>query len=503
MNNLLQPGHHPDADQLSAFAEHALPPHEQQQTLAHLATCADCRALVYLTQQANPVESPQPVPTRRPWFTRWNLALPAAAALACLVVLTIHLRTITPQKPAAPTITAAIEPTHPPLPTTPPAPAVPSVQPSRPSHSSLALSPAPFTLSPAPAQKTPQPLFAPKAISGGLAARAGAPVASPQSQLHGALFSGAAIGGVASDKVTQEDGIINGRVTDQSGAAIPEARITATNTATGDQLTRQSAGSGAFQLSPLQPGKYTVEAAAQGFQKLQQNVEVASQQQVGLNLKLPVGSTSETVTVTNVPPVLETSNATLANSIDGGAAAGSPRPRILQVAPPPPPPPLPAPSSNAVSGASLDATSDTATPLANGAGIGGARPSVMNANALTLSRLARRQLNLPSHLATLSTITKASQTLAIDTAGALFRSDDAGATWHLIPTQWQGHALTLRLASSPPLAAPAISQNKATTTEAKAAPQPAAAPTAPSIFELTTDTGASYTSSDGQTWRRK
>ena len=92
MSELLQPARHPDADQLSAFVEHALPPHEQQQTLAHLAICADCRAIVALSMP--PLEEspkPRPEPVRQPWFSGWHLALAAAAAFAGLAFL-IHVR---------------------------------------------------------------------------------------------------------------------------------------------------------------------------------------------------------------------------------------------------------------------------------------------------------------------------------------------------------------------------------------------------------------------------
>ena len=88
MSELLQPGQHPDADQLNAFVEHALPQHEHQQTLAHLAICPDCRTIVSLslpTVEESPV--PEPEPARKPWFSGWNLAWPAAAALAGLVVI--------------------------------------------------------------------------------------------------------------------------------------------------------------------------------------------------------------------------------------------------------------------------------------------------------------------------------------------------------------------------------------------------------------------------------
>src|ERR1700720_1860637 len=96
MSDLLQPGQHPDADQLSAFIEHALPLHEQQQTLAHLAICAGCREIIYMSQQHNHDDSQetQTIAKRRPWLSRWNAVWPAAAALACVVILTIHIHNV-------------------------------------------------------------------------------------------------------------------------------------------------------------------------------------------------------------------------------------------------------------------------------------------------------------------------------------------------------------------------------------------------------------------------
>ena len=61
MSELLQSGQHPDADQLSAFLEHALPAHEQEETLAHLAICPHCRSIVALSM---PTADPLPPGTR-------------------------------------------------------------------------------------------------------------------------------------------------------------------------------------------------------------------------------------------------------------------------------------------------------------------------------------------------------------------------------------------------------------------------------------------------------
>lgn len=120
MTTPFQPGQHPDADQLNAFVEHTLPLHEQQATLAHLATCSDCRAIVYLAQPPAPEPHPKPVHARAPLFARWMLAFPAAAALACLIFLTIHFRNPASNQIAVPT-TAHIE--TPPPPSAPPGPA--------------------------------------------------------------------------------------------------------------------------------------------------------------------------------------------------------------------------------------------------------------------------------------------------------------------------------------------------------------------------------------------
>jgi hypothetical protein len=123
MSDIFQPGltmdqAHPDADQLTAFAEHALPPHEQQQTLAHLATCADCRQIVFLAQQAVEMEAIEPLPMRirKPWFAGWNLVLPAMLAVAGIVAFSLYLRNFS--KPATrldAVTTAQVEPQSPPV----------------------------------------------------------------------------------------------------------------------------------------------------------------------------------------------------------------------------------------------------------------------------------------------------------------------------------------------------------------------------------------------------
>jgi hypothetical protein len=92
MSELLQFGPHPDADQLSAFVERALPADERERTLAHLAVCPECRAVVALSLP--PVDEPaKPLceQARSRWFSGWNLAWSTATALAATIFFTVYV----------------------------------------------------------------------------------------------------------------------------------------------------------------------------------------------------------------------------------------------------------------------------------------------------------------------------------------------------------------------------------------------------------------------------
>ena len=107
-------------------------------------------------------------------------------------------------------------------------------------------------------------------------------------------------------------GAIAGVVSDSTGAVIPNATVTATSVATGTKVVRTTTGAGDYNLTPLNPGMYTVTVEAQGFQQLvQQNVNVDALATTALPIKLTVGNTSESVTVTEAPPQLSTTDATL------------------------------------------------------------------------------------------------------------------------------------------------------------------------------------------------
>src|SRR5580704_2426040 len=63
----------------------------------------------------------------------------------------------------------------------------------------------------------------------------------------------------------QSSGTVTGTVTDSTGAIVPNATITAHNSATGVDTIRTSNGSGLYVLV-LQAGTYRIEGSAAGFQ---------------------------------------------------------------------------------------------------------------------------------------------------------------------------------------------------------------------------------------------
>ena len=116
---------------------------------------------------------------------------------------------------------------------------------------------------------------------------------------------------------TGGEGAISGTVTDTTGAVVPNAQVVATNNGTGVQTKRTSSSDGLYNIAPLTPGTYTVTVTADGFNQFkQENVVVNALNTFGLNVNLKAGSVNETVTVTDAPPALETTNATLGGTIE-------------------------------------------------------------------------------------------------------------------------------------------------------------------------------------------
>lgn len=109
---------------------------------------------------------------------------------------------------------------------------------------------------------------------------------------------------------------LEGVVADQSGAAVSDAKVTATNQATGVARDTQTNTSGFYRITGLPPGIYTVIAEAPTFKsQTTTNVAISAEAVRGLNLSLQPGPAQESVTVTGATTALETENANIAGTI--------------------------------------------------------------------------------------------------------------------------------------------------------------------------------------------
>jgi len=96
----------------------------------------------------------------------------------------------------------------------------------------------------------------------------------------------------------QDNASITGTVADPSGAAVVNASLTLTNTATGQARHVVSNSSGDYLFPNVGVGRYTLEASASGFQKfVRTGIVVNVAQTLEENVAFKVGNTQEMVTV--------------------------------------------------------------------------------------------------------------------------------------------------------------------------------------------------------------
>ena len=132
-----------------------------------------------------------------------------------------------------------------------------------------------------------------------------------------ALFT-VALFALASIVVAQtETGQITGTVVDQSGAAVPNATITVKSAETGITRGAASNGSGAYIVTNLLPGEYTVTAAAPGFAQSAEKVTVTIGGKITADLKLEVGKASTIVEVAGTAVQVNTETQTLSTVVSG------------------------------------------------------------------------------------------------------------------------------------------------------------------------------------------
>jgi outer membrane receptor protein involved in Fe transport len=128
-------------------------------------------------------------------------------------------------------------------------------------------------------------------------------------------FAQSAVGGAS----------LNGTITDASGAVVPNAKVTATNPATGLTRATQTSDVGLYNFAGLPVGNYDLSVAAQGFKAAKRTgVPLQIGAVATVDVRLEVGNMQETVSVSAEAPVVETTRSSAASNVTEKAVGNLP-----------------------------------------------------------------------------------------------------------------------------------------------------------------------------------
>ena len=120
---------------------------------------------------------------------------------------------------------------------------------------------------------------------------------------------------LAAQKTT---GTITGVVTDQAGAVVPGAEVTATNIENGSTRSAKSGASGEYVITDLAAGTYNVSFKQANFREyISKGVQLFVSSTATVNGTLTVGSASEQMTVEANAVQVETTTGAVGNVIEG------------------------------------------------------------------------------------------------------------------------------------------------------------------------------------------
>jgi hypothetical protein len=121
----------------------------------------------------------------------------------------------------------------------------------------------------------------------------------------------------ASGRAQTDTGRVTGIVTDSTGALLPGAAVTLTNTATGIVQTATSGSDGNYTFAAVTRGNYTVAATATGFETVSQAFELQVSQVKTADLHLKPGASGITIDVTDAAPIVDVSTSSTGEVIEG------------------------------------------------------------------------------------------------------------------------------------------------------------------------------------------
>jgi hypothetical protein len=119
-------------------------------------------------------------------------------------------------------------------------------------------------------------------------------------------------------------GALRGVVKDAQGI-IPGVTVTLVNESTNISRETVTNETGEYSFPAVEPSTYTVKVSLQGFRSFERTgVRIGTQQNVGLDVVLEVGTLEETITVTAQAPLIESTNASVGGVIDAAALGAIP-----------------------------------------------------------------------------------------------------------------------------------------------------------------------------------
>ncbi len=118
---------------------------------------------------------------------------------------------------------------------------------------------------------------------------------------------------------------LTGVVVDSSGAVVPGAEVTASNTGTGVERSAQTNDGGTYTIPFLPPGSYNIAVNSEGFRSVvRDDVRLEVNQVARVDFSLEVGAVTETVEVTGSVPLLESQSSSLGQVIESQAISDLP-----------------------------------------------------------------------------------------------------------------------------------------------------------------------------------
>ena len=110
----------------------------------------------------------------------------------------------------------------------------------------------------------------------------------------------------------QDSGTMSGYVTDNSGALVPDANLTATIEGRGTTFSAKTNAEGFYIFTALEPATYTLSVEKEGFKHyFQKGLSLTVRQNMRLDVSLVLGSVTQSVTVTGGAALVDTTSATV------------------------------------------------------------------------------------------------------------------------------------------------------------------------------------------------